>query len=60
MTESMSGYALAIALKAAGVLINPGYQFGSSAVMRFRINFSQRADRLWEACARLRRVLNAA
>jgi bifunctional pyridoxal-dependent enzyme with beta-cystathionase and maltose regulon repressor activities len=54
------GDALAVALKAGGVLINPGYQFGGGATMRFRINFSQDADRLWEACARIRRVLDGA
>ncbi|HEX5195264.1 MAG TPA: aminotransferase class I/II-fold pyridoxal phosphate-dependent enzyme [Solirubrobacteraceae bacterium] len=52
------GDALAITLKAAGVLINPGYQFGRGATTRFRINFSQDAARLWEACARIRRVLD--
>jgi aspartate/methionine/tyrosine aminotransferase len=58
--EDPRGDALAVALKAGGVLINPGYQFGGGAAMRFRINFSQDADRLWEACARIRRVLDGA
>jgi aspartate/methionine/tyrosine aminotransferase len=56
---SPRGNALAIALKHAGVLINPGYQFGLEGTMRFRINFSQDADRLWEACTRISRVLSA-
>jgi aspartate/methionine/tyrosine aminotransferase len=53
------GNALAIALKQGGVLINPGYQFGASGVTSFRINFSQDAERLWEACARIKQVLTA-
>jgi aspartate/methionine/tyrosine aminotransferase len=57
---SVRGDALAIALKAAGVLISPGYQFGTGAATRFRINFSQDAERLWEACARIERVLRTA
>jgi aspartate/methionine/tyrosine aminotransferase len=56
---SRRGDALAIALKAGGVLINPGYQFGRDAATRFRINFSQDAERLWEACARIERVLRS-
>jgi aspartate/methionine/tyrosine aminotransferase len=55
---SRRGDAVAIALKAGGVLINPGYQFGSGAATRFRINFSQDTERLWEACTRIERVLN--
>jgi aspartate/methionine/tyrosine aminotransferase len=51
------GNALAIALKRGGVLINPGYQFGLGASTNFRINFSQDADRLWEASRRIERVL---
>ena len=54
------GDTLAIALKAGGVLINPGYQFGRAAANRFRINFSQDPDRLWQAGARIARVLAAA
>ncbi len=51
------GNALAIALKQGGVLINPGYQFGLHGPTNFRINFSQDADRLFEACSRIRAVL---
>jgi aspartate/methionine/tyrosine aminotransferase len=56
-TGEVRGDALAVALKAGGVLINPGYQFGRRAATRFRINFSQDAERLWEAAARIGRVL---
>jgi aspartate/methionine/tyrosine aminotransferase len=51
------GNALAIALKSAGVLINPGYQFGLGAPLSFRINFSQDRARLAEAAARIASVL---
>ncbi len=52
--------ALAIDLKRAGVLINPGYQFGTGWPMSFRINFSQDADRLALAAERIAGVLEAA
>ncbi len=45
----LRGNALAIALKTGGVLINPGYQFGHGASLRFRINFSQDETRLQRA-----------
>ena len=32
---------IAVAIKAAGVLVSPGYQFGPAGRGRFRINFSQ-------------------
>jgi aspartate/methionine/tyrosine aminotransferase len=48
---------LALALKAAGVLVSPGYQFGPSGRGRFRINFSQDADRLALAVDRIAAVL---
>jgi aspartate/methionine/tyrosine aminotransferase len=48
---------LAVALKAAGVLVSPGYQFGPSGRGRFRINFSQDADRLALAVDRIESVL---
>jgi aspartate/methionine/tyrosine aminotransferase len=50
-------HAVAVALKAGGVLVSPGYQFGPAGRGRFRINFSQDADRLWEACRRIALVL---
>jgi len=48
---------LALALKAAGVLVSPGYQFGPSGRGRFRINFSQDAGRLALAVDRIETVL---
>jgi len=48
---------LALALKAAGVLVSPGYQFGPSGRGRFRINFSQEAGRLALAVDRIEAVL---
>ena len=48
---------LALALKAAGVLVSPGYQFGPSGRGRFRINFSQDAGRLALAVDRIEAVL---
>ncbi len=51
------GNALAVALKRAGVLINPGYQFGLGAPAAFRINFSQDAERLVAAVERIGSVL---
>jgi aspartate/methionine/tyrosine aminotransferase len=50
-------HATALALKAAGVLVSPGYQFGPAGRGRFRINFSQDAGRLAEACDRIAAVL---
>jgi aspartate/methionine/tyrosine aminotransferase len=55
--EGRPGNALAIELKAAGVLINPGYQFGMGHPARFRINFSQDAARLALAADRIAGVL---
>jgi aspartate/methionine/tyrosine aminotransferase len=52
------GNTLAIALKHAGVLINPGYQFGLGAPLSFRINFSQDAARLFESLERITQVLS--
>ncbi|HUB39858.1 MAG TPA: aminotransferase class I/II-fold pyridoxal phosphate-dependent enzyme [Streptosporangiaceae bacterium] len=48
---------LALALKAAGVLVSPGYQFGPAGRGRFRINFSQDAGRLALAVDRIEAVL---
>jgi len=48
---------LALALKDAGVLVSPGYQFGPSGRGRFRINFSQDAGRLAVALDRMETVL---
>jgi len=50
-------HAVAVALKAAGVLVSPGYQFGPAGRGRFRINFSQDAARLALACDRIEAVL---
>jgi aspartate/methionine/tyrosine aminotransferase len=50
-------HGLALALKAAGVLVSPGYQFGPSGRGRFRINFSQDAGRLALAVDRIEAVL---
>ena len=50
-------HAVAVALKAAGVLVSPGYQFGPAGRGRFRINFSQDAARLAQACDRIQAVL---
>jgi aspartate/methionine/tyrosine aminotransferase len=50
-------HAVAVALKAAGVLVSPGYQFGAAGRGRFRINFSQDAGRLALACDRIESVL---
>lgn len=54
------GNELAVALKRAGVLINPGYQFGLGAPFSFRINFSQDSARLFESVERIASVLSAA
>lgn len=48
---------VAVALKAAGVLVSPGYQFGPTGRGRFRINFSQDAGRLTLAMNRIESVL---
>jgi aspartate/methionine/tyrosine aminotransferase len=50
---------LAVALKQAGVLINPGYQFGIGWPMSFRINFSQEPERLEHAVRRIAGVLGS-
>ncbi len=52
--------ALAVALKQAGVLINPGYQFGTGWPLSFRINFSQAPGRLERAAERIAGVLTTA
>jgi aspartate/methionine/tyrosine aminotransferase len=52
-------HTIAVALKAGGVLVSPGYQFGPAGRGRFRINFSQDADRLALACTRIEAVLTA-
>jgi aspartate/methionine/tyrosine aminotransferase len=58
VTEAGSNdHDLALALKAAGVLVSPGYQFGPSGRGRFRINFSQDAGRLALAVERIEAVL---
>jgi aspartate/methionine/tyrosine aminotransferase len=44
---------IAVALKAAGVMISPGYQFGPAGRGRFRINFSQDVGRLTLALDRI-------
>jgi aspartate/methionine/tyrosine aminotransferase len=57
-TEAGSNdHVLALALKAGGVLVSPGYQFGPSGRGRFRINFSQDAARLALAMDRIDAVL---
>lgn len=48
---------IALALKAGGVLVSPGYQFGPAGRGRFRINFSQDIDRLRLAADRIAVVL---
>jgi aspartate/methionine/tyrosine aminotransferase len=50
-------HAVAVALKAGGVLVSPGYQFGPAGRGRFRINFSQDADRMTLALDRIEAVL---
>ena len=50
-------HALALAFKAAGVLVSPGYQFGPAGRGCFRINFSQDAGRLGTALDRIESVL---
>jgi aspartate/methionine/tyrosine aminotransferase len=50
-------HALAVALKAHGVLVSPGYQFGPAGRGRFRINFSQDPARLAAALDRIESVL---
>jgi aspartate/methionine/tyrosine aminotransferase len=50
-------HALAVALKAHGVLVSPGYQFGPAGRGRFRLNFSQGPDRLALALDRIEAVL---
>ena len=53
-------HALAIRLKQAGVLVSPGYQFGPAGRGHFRVNFSQRPDRLAHAFDRIATVLTDA
>lgn len=50
-------HATAVELKAAGVLVSPGYQFGATGRGRFRINFSQDSGRLRTALDRIATVL---
>ncbi len=50
-------FALTAALKRAGVLVSPGYQFGLDGRGHFRINFSQSGDRLDHACEIIERTL---
>jgi aspartate/methionine/tyrosine aminotransferase len=52
-------YALAVAMKAGGVLISPGYQFGPAGRGHFRINFSQDAGRLDTAADRISATLGS-
>jgi len=52
-------HALAVALKARGVLVSPGYQFGAGGRGRFRINFSQDSARLSTALDRIEAVLTS-
>lgn len=52
-------FALAVALKRAGVLVSPGYQFGLGGRGHFRINFSQDAARLARACDAITDVLGS-
>ncbi len=49
---------IAVAIKAAGVLVSPGYQFGPAGRARFRINFSQDKKRLLLAAERITAVLS--
>ncbi len=52
-------HALAVALKAHGVLVSPGYQFGATGRGRFRINFSQDPARMATALDRIEAVLTS-
>jgi aspartate/methionine/tyrosine aminotransferase len=49
---------MAVAFKANGVLIAPGYQFGLAGRGHFRINFSQDLGTIIRACDRIEEVLN--
>jgi aspartate/methionine/tyrosine aminotransferase len=49
---------MAVAFKANGVLIAPGYQFGLDGRGHFRINFSQDLGTINRACDRIEEVLN--
>lgn len=53
----LDDHAVAVALKAAGVLVSPGYQFGPAGRGRFRINFSQDPLRIALASGRIAAVL---
>jgi aspartate/methionine/tyrosine aminotransferase len=50
-------HAVTMALKRAGVLVSPGYQFGAAGRGHFRINFSQNRGRLERALDRIASVL---
>ncbi len=50
-------HALALLLKAQGVLVSPGYQFGATGRGRFRINFSQDPERMATALDRIEAAL---
>lgn len=52
-------HVLALAFKEAGVLINPGYQFGPAGRSRFRVNFSQDERVLDRAFERMAEVLGS-
>lgn len=52
-------FALSIALKRAGVLVSPGYQFGLDGRGHFRINFSQDSSRLTRALDLIEGVLTS-
>lgn len=54
---SNDDFALCVALKGAGVLVSPGYQFGLDGRGHFRINFSQNLTRLTRALDLIERVL---
>jgi aspartate/methionine/tyrosine aminotransferase len=55
--DGANDYEIAVALKAAGVLVVPGYRFGPGGRGRFRINFSQDRARLLTAAERIANVL---
>jgi aspartate/methionine/tyrosine aminotransferase len=54
---SNDDFALAVALKEAGVLVAPGYQFGRDGRGHFRINFSQDSKVIATSCDRIQQVL---
>jgi aspartate/methionine/tyrosine aminotransferase len=57
MAHGNDDFAFAVTLKKSGVLIAPGYQFGLAGRGHFRINFSQDADRLHQACDLIEAIL---